>query len=406
MPTASKLLEKSMTAGVGANVFVPYFSDGALKALSFCNLKDATETNLVFIADFTNKDIKQLTATQPYSDWLGSTVKPWKVIETKNEIIIYCLGVRANYLVILKVVFNKSDETATISEYKSYNFTWLDYVQELRAGIVIGDTAFLGELDVGTLHVVDLISGTCVNVDLSANLSYMPKPSWKVVNVILDSTCRQIMFMGENVNNAPFYAFDMNRLSVVSTLVSTGGGSSRALIGGLAVFEDKRIIPLSSGGVNNSDNDMVFYDEHLNNLGTFDLAQIIDYPEVTYGFNLIAKLTDGRYFGIGSFHKNVADRNDEFCRFAWVILGSNFAYDNHGVILETALGEWSLQGVNLSREHGNQTLLPIVDLNNYKAYIWLVKQDTAGNITHYLYEVDFSDLSIDEVNPIAYLVYL
>jgi len=406
MPTASKLLEKSMTAGVGANVFVPYFADGALKALSFCNLKDATETNLVFIADFTNKDIKQLSATQPYSDWLASFVKPWKVIETKNEIIIYCLAVRLNYLVILKVVFNKVDETVTISEYKSYNYTWLDETGEVRAGIVIGDTLYAGEGDIGKMHVIDLISGTCVDVDLSANLSYMPKPSWKVVNIITDTTCRQVMFMGENVNGAPFYAFDMNRLEIVSELVSTGGGSSRALIGGLAVFGDKRIIPLTSGGVNNSDNDMVFYDEHINQLGTFDLAQIIDYPEAFYGFNLIAKLTDGRYFGIGSFHSKRADRADEFCRFAWVILGSNFAYDNHGVILETALGEWSLHGVNLSRDHGNQTQLPIIDLNNYKAYIWLQKQDTAGNITHYLYEVDFSDLSIDEINPIAYLVYL
>jgi len=403
MPTATKLLEKTVTNYAGHCLIVPYIAGGALKVLSFCIKKDATETDEIFVADFTNKNIKQLTASQPHSDYLGHVVKPWKIIETKNKIIIYCTAPRSGYLVVLKVVFDKYDETVTISEYKSIALSWLDSLYGHRSSIIIGDINYIGDYNNPILHAVNLVTGTDVSVDLSEYLTYVPFTSWKVVNIISDTTSRQLMILGEHYAGNPFYVFDMNRLEIITTLPSTGGGSPRPLIGGLAVFGDKRILPITSASVDDVDNDMDFYDEHLNKLGTFDLAQIIEYPQLYYGFNLIAKLTDGKYFGIGSFNKETAKEN-VYCRFCWVLLNSDFSYYSHEVILETALGEYALWGLNLARDYGNQTSIPIIDLNNYKIYVWLQKEDTAGNITHYLYEVDFSDLSVDEINSVAYLI--
>ncbi|RLF14654.1 MAG: hypothetical protein DRN06_06810 [Thermoprotei archaeon] len=403
MPTATKLVEKTL-APIGYAVFVPYMAGGALKALYFCVKTDVTETDLIFVADFTNKDIKQLSATQPYSDWVGNYFKPWKIIETKNKIIIYGVTERSGYLVVLKVVFDKYDETVTISEYKSIALSWLDNGAEIKYSNVIGDILYIGDYNNPILHAVNLVTGTDVSVDLSEYLTYVPFTSWKVLNVILDSTSRQIMILGEHYSGSSFYVFDINRLEIITTLPSTGGGSPRPCIGGLAVFGDERVIPLSSGAVECSDNDMDFYDEHLNKLGTFDLAQIIECPELLYGFNLVAKLTDGKYFGIGSFYAKLSGTENQYCRFCWVLLNSDFSYYSHEVILETSAGEYGLDGLNLSRSGGNITNLPIIDLNNYKAYIWLRKHDVNGIDTHYLYEVDFSDLSVDEINSVAYLI--
>ncbi|RLF14655.1 MAG: hypothetical protein DRN06_06815 [Thermoprotei archaeon] len=403
MPTATKLLEKTL-APTGYGVFVPYMAGGALKALFFCVEGNATETNRIYIADFTNKDIKQLTASQPYSDFLGPYFKPWKIIETKNKIIIYGVTERSGYLVILKVVFNKYDETLTISEYKSISLTWLDNGSEICHSNVIGDILYIGDYNNPILHAVNLVTGTDVSVDLSEYLTYIPYTSWKVVNIITDTTSRQLMLMGEHYAGNPFYVFDINRLEIITTLPSTGDGSPRPLIGGLAVFGDERVIPLTTGGVEGADNDMDFYDEHLNKLGTFDLAQIINYPDARCGFNLIAKLTDGKYFGIGSLRSMVSGKENQYCRFYWVFLNSDFSYYSHEVILETSAGEYALDSPDLSGDAYNITNLPIVDLINYKAYIWLRKVDVNGIHTHYLYEVDFSDLSVDEINSFAYLI--
>jgi len=401
MPTANLLVEKTLPTDVEAPIFVPYFADGALKALLFELDTEATDDK-IFIADFTNKDIKQLTTTLPFSDFLKWNVKPWRIVETKNKIIMYAVGARSGTLEVMKVVFDKNDETISVSSVKSITADFMTSWGAIAQSVIIGDTLYASDPnDTPHLHVVDLVNETYVNVDLSATLSYAPHPSFKISNIFKDSTHRQLMVLGHHLNGAPHYVMDINRLEIVATLQSAGGGSSRPLAGLPAVFTDEKIYPLPNGGVVGVSNDILFYDEHFNHLGTCDLASITDYANPIYGFSILARLTDGRYFSILAVSRNESTTL-KIGRLCWLFLKSDFSYDSHYTIWEAPADKNRIWLANTCREYGNQTELPIIDLNNYKAYIYAVQ---TGNI-HRLYEIDFSDLSIDEINPIAYLVYL
>ena len=401
MPTVNLLVEKQFDTGVETPIYVPYFHDGALKALAF-ELDTETTDDRIFIDDYTNKDIKQLTTTLPFSDFLKHTTKPWRIVETKNKIIMYVIGARSGTLEVMKVVFDKNDETITVSSVKSITADFVTRWEAIGGAVVIGDTLYTrdGE-DIPYFHVVDLVTGTHVSVDLSAQFSYAVVPSFKVSNIFKNSTHRQLMVVGHHLNGEPHYVMDINRLEIVATLQSAGGGSSRPQAGVPAVFTDEKIYPLPNGGVVGASNDILFYDEHFNHLGTCDLAPITDYAQCTHGFSILARLTDGRYFAIGAVLRNESTTL-KIGYLCWLFLKSDFSYDSHYVIYETPPDKNVVAIANAMREAGNQTELPIIDLNNYKAYIRL----NLPNSVVRLYEIDFSDLSVDEVNSVAYLVYM
>ena len=272
---------------------------------------------------------------------------------------------------------------------------------ELSDAIIIGDTLYAPDYSNPILHTVDLINETAIDFDFSANFTYGPKPSLKISNVHVNTTHRQLMLVGEYYAGHAFRVIDINRGELYKTLDSTGGGSPRPLAGLPAVFTDEKIFPACNGGVAGVSNDIYFYDEHFNLLGTCDLASITDYADPIYGFSILARLTDGRYFAIGAImrHESTTLKIGHLC---WIFLKSDFSYDSHYVIWEAPADTINIWLANACREGGNQTELPIIDLNNYKAYIHAMRH---GSV-HRLYEIDFSDLSIDEINSMAYLVYL
>jgi len=399
MPTAKLLVEKQFAENVEAPIYVPYFHGGALKALAFEFDTEATDDR-IFIDDYTNKDVKQLTATLPFSDLIKWNAKPWRIVETKNKIIMYAVGARSGTLEVMKVVFDKNDETISVSSVKSITADFMTGWAAIAKAVIVGDTLYTRDGDdVPYFHVVDLVTGTHVSVDLSAQFDYAVTPSLKISNIFRDTTHRQLMVIGHHLNGDSHYVMDINRFEVVATLESAGGGSSRPLACCPAVFTDEKIYPLPNGGVVGVDNDILFYDEHFNYLGTCDLAPITDYAQCTEGFAILARLTDGRYFAIGAITRNESTTL-KIGHLCWIFLKSDFSYDSHYVIYQAPPDTNKIDIDNAMREFGNQTELPIIDVRNYKAYI---RVSLPNNVVR-LYEIDFSDLDVDEINSYAYLI--
>ena len=181
---------------------------------------------------------------------------------------------------------------------------------------------------------------------------------------------------------------------------STGGGSPRPCIGGMAVFTDKLIVLASSGGVVNRDNDFAVLDHNFNRIATIDVSDIVGHNAGFPHGHIIAKRVGGGYYAIIGADNNAADWATRFTAY-WVEFDESF-----NVVSKTELISVSVDcetTSNLYPGYSDITSSPVLDVQRKMVYFYT--RDPKLN-KGWLVKVDISDVwdKIEEFNQRLWIV--
>ena len=295
-------------------------------------------------------------------------------------------------LIYNKAVIDLSSMTATRNVLKQFSLSWLDQSNDIMHGTTI-PPRFVGLVDWsnGYVHYIDVYSESIKDIDL-AGVEYRLSHKWIVKHDDI------YMMAGKHLAGSTHEVWKVFSAKRNDLGFSTGGGSPRPAIFGMAVFSDAIYIPLTSGGVENADNDLVILDEGFSQVATIDLSNVLGIRAALPFGNFIAKKTDGGYYAIMGSIENVGMGTFRVV-VKWVELDSSFNVVSTLTLLDTSVGssDTIATACNLYPDYSDITSAPIIDVQKKMIYAYL--RDHINDIG-YLMEIDISDVwdNIDEFN--------
>ncbi len=281
-------------------------------------------------------------------------------------------------------------------EVKTIKADWLDRWEDIAHGIVLPPyLALLPDWNRGDAYYVNVWTEKITKIDLGpAVYENQYRFSHKVVIDVNDIK----MLAGKHLAGSEheiWYVYQRKR----QRLFSTGGGSPRPCMYGIIIFSDQILIPATSGGVINTNNDIAILDCNFNRIGTIRSRDIFDFSNAWPFGHIFAKTKDGGYLMIAGGNDNPGS----YARRAqiWLVkLRSNFTVERKWKILDTDVTFESY--ANAYPGYSDITSAPIIDLERKKIYLYT----TTGNFktSDYLIEIDISDLlgNIKELNQVGW----
>ena len=265
----------------------------------------------------------------------------------------------------------------------------------------IGDYIYTGNSANGTVQKINWVTDSRDKTDTEFGI-YSAEPTSKTFTRL----GYNYMFLGRHLAGYNHSVMDLNNLTITDTLESQGDGSPRSNIG--APFKTSSMSttywPLTGGGVDQDENnDILWYETDPSSVTITKKGEThfldADFPNPPYGnvdpwaCYLIAKLTDGKYFGVC----HVAPKNVAI----WMILNADFTVYEFGKFSSVPMDNaWMY---NCYPEYGDVTNYPVVDRENKEIYILLRNyQDAVYRVD--LFKIGFSVLDIAEWNEYGYIM--
>lgn len=184
------------------------------------------------------------------------------------------------------------------------------------------------------------------------------------------------------------------------TLVSTGGGSPRPCMGGMAVFSDTILMLGGSGGVVGADNDFVVLDSNFNVIKRIDVSGIVGHTAGMLHGHILFKKTDGGYYGIIGADNDASSYCTKFTA-CFVEFDKDF-----NVVNKTQIVQVSTQfetKTNIYPGYSDITSSPILDIPRRMIYLIIVD---GRQKKLWLTKVDISDIwgNIEEINQRMWVI--
>jgi len=380
LPTVS-LSEGIPPAGGGQLSFLPARYEGKLYMVAVggdgkVRIWNLTDKTLTFIEE--TEDPNKLSWHSRLIDWK---------MKTNSTVIFRALHARSGLLVIERVEADLSALTASRTEESTISLSWLDKPGEISHATTIPPRLIvMGEEDpTANLHYVDLETGDDNYWDTGFG-SYQPWPSPKFV-VRNDDI---YMALGKHLSGSIHMYVKLYSHTIVD-LESAGGGSPRPMIGGKSWFYDELLFPLTNGGVQDKDNDILIYDDSFTKIGTIDLAGITgwSYNDAMCGFNIYAKKSDGGYYMLLGVMDDCETYATKY-RLYHVELNSTFGVVSSSLLFER---DWRYVAENMNSDYTDWNNVPIVDHNAKKMYIVGSYTDVSESSPYsWIAEIDLSDV--------------
>ena len=305
--------------------------------------------------------------------------------------------IRTGELVLSDIDVDLSSGDASRVEAAAHSFSWIDAWEEIAESVIIPPYLHvMPDKDTEYIYLIDLDDGSSEQIATGLT-GYTLRPSFKLMHYKDDIH----MLLGRHFAGDTYRLLSLYSGTVSSLELTTGGGSPRPHIGGLGIFRSGVLIPATSSGVVDADNDIAILDERFNVLVTLDVGSVTGWSsnDLIPGFFIVGRGSD-RYYALMPVDNNAAYENTAF-RVYWI------EFDLASGILDSQLlYEKSVPDevrTSLFSEYSGWARAPVVDPIAKKIYfIYGVSTTTTFGIC----EVDVSDKWDDilELNSHAWIV--
>ncbi len=212
--------------------------------------------------------------------------------------VVKILGVHARngILVVDKITVDLASQTGSREEIKTISASWLTRWEATAGSTTIPPRLVLTpDWDNGYVHYIDVESGAKKDIDLGGTgHEYEVGLGHKYIARHDDI----YLAMGKHLAGSNHEVWKVYSGTRQDLGISTGGGSPRPHIFGLAVFTDKIFVPVANGNVAGADNDLAILDETFSQVATIDIKGVTGISvraNMSFG-NFLAKSKDGGYY--------------------------------------------------------------------------------------------------------------
>jgi len=310
---------------------------------------------------------------------------------------ILCAHSRSGTLVIDKITVDLASQTARRTEIKTISLSWLTRWENFAHGISIPPRMLLlPDWNNGYMHYIDVESGAIKDIDLGG-VTYVNEVRFS--HKFFARHDDIYMAFGKHLAGSNHELLKVFSASRHDLGFSTGGGSPRPQIFGLAVFTDKIFVPVTSGGVVGADNDLAILDETFSQVTTIDIKGVTGISvraNMPFG-NFLAKSKDGGYYIIIGTD-NGESPNEVKCVLAK--FDSNFnLVTKYDIFTFTCPAERKFTPYF---DYSDITSAQVVDIDRKKVYIYAEEIDGKAKFV----EIDISDIwdDIEEFNARSWII--
>jgi len=313
-----------------------------------------------------------------------------------SKVYMRTLHIRSGTLVVSDIDVDLSALSASRSEALTHSISWIDSWTEICGGVLPPYLFVTADADTEYIYCIDIDDGSTRQIATGFG-QYTPGPSYKVIHYKDDV----YMLLGRHYSGDTFKLLKLYSGSVTDLGFSTGGGSPRALIGGMGVFRDELLIPATSSGVVNQDNDIAILDHRFNRKVTLDVGSVTGWTtnDLIPGFFIVGKGTD-RYYALLPVDRQPNGYNDTF-RVYWIEFDLVNGILSSQLLYEVAVPD-EVRAL-LFCEYCDAFGAPVIDPITKKLYFhYSVSTTTRMGIC----EVDLSDVwnNIIELNKHAWII--
>jgi len=336
----------------------------------------------IILINITDKEITTLgggdaNALVHSTKYLGHNVKD-------SIVKVWYIHGRSGELVLNLAKIDLAVKTVERTELKTFSLSWLTRWEDISHGTCLTPTlCVLPDWDGGNLQYINLDTGN-VSTKTAPQSEYRVSHKWIPKNDDI-YMLSGVHLAGANQRYLKLYACTETDLGF-----STGGGSPRPDMFGLAVFSDEVLFPASSGGVAGEDNDLAILNSSFNRLATIDISGILGITAGNPFGHIVAKKVGGGYYALIGASDHSTPRN---LRLAWVELDSSFSVVSSTTLLSKTASSGLFEMPYL--DCSDITDAPIIDLVKKKIYVI-----NRGDNYNWIVEIDISDVwdNIEEFN--------
>ncbi|MCS7365845.1 MAG: hypothetical protein NDF54_10445 [archaeon GB-1867-035] len=391
MPTASYQIVDYKLPGTIDPFIVVY--NGKIYSLLF------KPEDYFIIANLTDKVVNTIDINDPNALSGESRIIDFKRI-TGSTVVLKVIHIRTGELVVDRIEVDLDAFTAVRTEEKTIALTWISGWGDISHSIVIPPRLWIApDTENSYLHYVDIEDETDVSFDTGLG-GFFARPSHKFI----PKTDDIYMLLGVHLAGDTHKLLKVYSQTVSDLGFSTGDGSPRSQIGGLAWFYNDILIPATSGGVVDADNDIRILDINFSTKATINVGNITGWAtnDMGGGLDFIAKKTDGGYYVLLAVNDNVSDSATKV-RIYWLELDSVLSVVN-SVLLSEIATETDTSFL-LHSDYTGAPCSPIIDTYYKRIHIYgRVKQ--GGVMKGVFVDIDISDIwsNISEFNKNLWFV--
>jgi len=360
----------------------------------------------VCLADIKGESVSQLNADtgRTFMDWFA---KPWIVTVNQGKIYASILAFENGILDIFDAVIDPEAKTISTTLRKQISLPWMDGWPCAFYTRIVGRMAYIMDAGTGVWHMVDLENDVDHDINTGSG-TYDYQMSKIIMFRVRDEAgtkiVRPLMLIGRHLAGDPYRLYDCVRLEVVTELGSFGTGSPRVQLGP-AIFHDKFYLFLANGGAVNATNYIGIVDgDTLNEIFRTEIGSIVSGRNEAIGGIPLFRTGNNVYFLclLNTLKSGGGDVSAHLLKADLV---------NHTITNELTIRTDTIEsdhGYNMGVfNEGSHMPGVYLDPRSKKAYFvyridnWSV---TPNLQSFYLYELDFSDMDVDEYN--ALLNYL
>jgi len=356
---------------------------------------DVDPKNGIILINIDDKEIKSLGNED--ENYLAREARYFVHSYYNGVVKILCAHSRSGTLVIDKITVDLASQTATRTEIKTISLSWLTRWENFAHGTSIPPRMLLlPDWDNGYMHYIDIESGAIKDINLGGT-GYENEVRFS--HKFFARHDDIYMAFGKHLAGSNHELLKVFSVSRHDLGFSTGGGSPRPQMFGLAVFSDKIFVPVTSGGVVGADNDLAILDETFSQVATIDIKGVTGISvraNMPFG-NFLAKSKDGGYYII------IGTDNGESPYEAKCVLvkfDSNFNLVTKYDIFSFTYPEGKQFMPYF--EYSDITSAHVVDIDRKKVYIYA--EDINGKAK--FVEIDISDIwdDIEEFNARSWII--